>query len=404
MIAAPLAPLPHRARTDEELRALRGEPEAPGRLAWRALAALLTPAAREEARQGARRWAMAGTRWDEGLTEDEAWAEYGPAYLRSAPHLVRAGLRPLAPAGVRYFASGTNDVESLRALAALGVAPGVAVQELTSAMLRELLPPPARVAAEEYPALFLDSGAFSELRKGRISDAAWRERLAVYDRVVGYFCDAWTWSGDALVRRRHVEVSVVAPDCVGDQAETLRRLRLFRAEVRALAKRGARVIVPVQPGALPLAVFWRAALEVLGDGAWVAGIPCKPGLTCPRAFAAFAAEARPERVHFLALGPTRDTFQAFLRAAAAIGAEVSCDAGLKRRLEGTANGPGGGPRAIARRRLETGHLGEEHATFAAYVLGVADAQRAEEERQLALFAGGGLVRDDDARADRSAAA
>lgn len=341
-----------------------------------AILAALTPEAEAATRAIAARPAWASL----APTPAEVWQRYGAAIVRAHPEVWSTP--QLAPAGVRYFASGTNDGEAILGLAQLGIAVGVSVEEIGPAALDALA---GAADGLHLPALFLDSGAFSERATGKpITD--WPERLLTYAAAVRGCTRAARWfaPGELDEVPTGCAVYVVAPDCVGDQVKTLRRLHAYRDEVRELARLGARVIVPVQRGDLSLADFWRAELAILGPGDWIAGIPCKRSATCPAAFARFAREARPRAVHFLGLGPTRGTFGAFLAAARAVGAEVSCDSGLLRRLAGATNGRNGGPRAITAARAQLGHLGDL-ATFAAAILGVAESVRPAVPAQLPLL-------------------
>jgi hypothetical protein len=63
---------------------------------------------------------------------------------------------------------------------------------------------------------------------------------------------------------------------------------------------------------------------------------------------------------------------------------VSCDSGLKRLLEGTSNGAGAGPRAIASHRERLAHLAEEARARAAVLAGVLDETRRGPQMSLPL--------------------
>lgn len=196
-----------------------------------------------------------------------------------------------------YFVSGCNHAGEIRGVALAGLNVGIAVNELDAAgnAERELIG-----LAGTSTRIFVDSGAFGEVRfdpsAGRlvideeISDAEWESRLDTYERLA-----------TALTE----QVYVVAPDCVGHQAETLARLTKYASRVRGLAQLGAHVIVPVQKGELPMARFWVEAVRILELPAerLVAGIPSKKDATTTLDVAAFVRDAVPARVHFLGLGP-----------------------------------------------------------------------------------------------------
>lgn len=59
-------------------------------------------------------------------------------------------------------------------------------------------------------------------------------------------------------------MSLVVPDRVGDQEYTLGLLVRYRAELRRLAATGARLLVPLQRGALTPKKFYEQACELVG--------------------------------------------------------------------------------------------------------------------------------------------
>ena len=109
---------------------------------------------------------------------------------------------------VTAFASGVNEAREVAGFALAGVPIGASASNLREDAIQAIL----RSAGP----VFLDSGAFSEGQfspqtqrmeiVNRIDPREWRRRLAIYVRVA-----------QALGNR----LSVVAPDCVGDQDETL---------------------------------------------------------------------------------------------------------------------------------------------------------------------------------------
>jgi len=133
-----------------------------------------------------------------------------------------------------YFASGSSAPADVRGLARWLHPIGVSIPALSESALLEI----ERLAPFSIP-IFVDTGAFGEVDiingrpvvVARISDTSWKERLAVELRIA---------------RALGPMAYCVAPDCVGDQAETLRRMSLFFAEMRELHTLGARVVVPLQ--------------------------------------------------------------------------------------------------------------------------------------------------------------
>lgn len=116
-----------------------------------------------------------------------------------------------------YFASGSSRPADIRGFAAIGHAIGVAAPEVSANAEAELV----ALAGRGIP-VFVDSGAFSEVTFGAegvtvvapITDADWRERLALYRR---------------LAVALGPDVYLVAPDRIADQEETIRRMARYAA-------------------------------------------------------------------------------------------------------------------------------------------------------------------------------
>lgn len=190
--------------------------------------------------------------------------------------------------------------------------------------------------------VFVDSGAFSEVTFGAngptvvapITDADWRERLAAMTRI-----------GERLGSRAYL----VAPDQVGDQAETLRRLERYAEAVRGWRRAGANVIVVLQAGELSQSEMDRQVTELLGFGDYVRGIPSKKAAASTEQIAALVTELpRGARVHLLGLGPHSPRFAQVVDAIEAAGNDVViyCDSVRLKALVGRSNGRGGSARIL----------------------------------------------------------
>lgn len=225
-----------------------------------------------------------------------------------------------------YFASGSNRTPEIAGLDRLGHAIGVAAPEVANKKAE------AALFATKRSAIFIDSGAFSEADFPKnappvivrpMTAAQWAAVLGLYLRAA-----------KALGAR----VWLVAPDCVGDQAETLRRLARYAGAIRQCRELGANVIVPVQKGAMTQAAFDLECSRVLGFSDYVRGIPAKKKATTLEELAAFVAEARPARVHLLGMGLRNDNFADFAAAATAFGAVLTCDSNMIKGSAGKSNG------------------------------------------------------------------
>lgn len=218
------------------------------------------------------------------------------------------GPDPLAawpyPDDALYFMSGSNDPTEIRVAAAHGQNVGVAAQEVrprTEAALAQLADHEGqeRIRRSRFtqggprigtgPLVFVDSGAFSEVKFGAegpswpkpISDDEWRRRLDLYDRLA-----------DSL----GPQLFAVAPDKVADQDATLARQRQYAPAVRRLAEKGANVLVPVQKGARRMVDFYADELAALGfdagDERVYAAIPLKKDATSLEEVEQFVGDAR----------------------------------------------------------------------------------------------------------------
>ena len=236
-----------------------------------------------------------------------------------------------------YFASGSNRAAEIRGLSRAGADIGVAAPELSPVAEREL-----HALAGSDVQVFVDSGAFSEMdfRTGApvvakpMTDADWRAVLALYGR---------------LSRSLGDQVWIVAPDRVGCQETTLRRLETYRDELAELHALGARVLVVMQRGEMPQAAFADAVDRVLGFSGWVPALPCNKAATKPAEVALFVAQRRPAHVHLLGLGIRSRQLSAYLAPFKAA-ASVSLDSCWITANSGRTNGPGGGPRRLTRAR------------------------------------------------------
>jgi hypothetical protein len=187
------------------------------------------------------------------------------------------------------YASGVNEAREIRGFASADFPIGASASNLRELAIQELL----RV---EGP-VFLDSGAFSEVQfsseTGRlevadpISPREWRRRLSIYLR---------------LARRLGSRLTVVAPDRVGDQDETLRRLTLYRDELQLIHELGAQIIIPLQVGSRTHETFYAMAQAIVG-------LPLVPAFTMKKAATSdadaerFLKAIQPTRIHLLGMGP-----------------------------------------------------------------------------------------------------
>lgn len=205
-----------------------------------------------------------------------------------AEHVVEEPWK-LEPAPAAYYASGSNRPAEIRGLGWAGADIGVVAGELSENALVEL-----EALAGTDVAVFVDSGAFSEVDRDLrvvkpIKHDQWCDILRVYER---------------LSKALGSQLTVVAPDRVGSQGETLSRLRVYAERLYHIAKNGARVLVPQQRGELSLVDFSLEVDRVLAGYVpqWIPAMPCKKGATTPAAVAEFVKIRCPKHVHLLGVG------------------------------------------------------------------------------------------------------
>lgn len=237
-----------------------------------------------------------------------------------------------AEPSLTYFASGSNHPGEILGFDDIGHPVGLTVSDASPLAFET-------VRAVGVP-VFVDSGAFGEMAFGpsgpvvvrEITDASWRDRLAAMLRIAS---------------RPQAGVSIVAPDRVGDQRETLARLARYKPELAMLASAGARVLVPVQRGPTPMETFWFEAQAVTTPIPVVPALPMKKNATTPLELARFAAKVAPADVHLLGMGPTSSRWRGAIDAFSFAGCQrVSSDSVLILANVGRTNGPGGGPRIL----------------------------------------------------------
>ncbi len=205
------------------------------------------------------------------------------------------------PKNVIYFASGAKNPGEIEGVARVaetqhGIGLGIDVSTCKSNCLRAL-----DVASRRGVSLFVDSGAFREFQSKRtVSDAEWHARFRGYR---------------ALASKFGARTHLVAPDKIGDQPETARRIVTFG---RLMPKR-AMILLAAQggrPGDLPRHVFWEDMHDLLVSqgvrpNKIVAALPLKAKGFTTREVTKFAEYFGEEvdRYHLLGMGPLGKSFR-----------------------------------------------------------------------------------------------
>lgn len=248
------------------------------------------------------------------------------------------------PEGCYWYASGTNRAGEIAGLAAAGSHIGVAAPECSLATEEAL-----EALADTETKVFIDSGAFSEVKFHKdgpptypkpITPARWRRVLDLYVR---------------MARVLGENLTVVAPDRVGDQAETYVRMSQYAETLAEITSHGARVLVPCQKGPLSQAQAWVACRDLLVDAGCdslllTPALPCNKAATTPDEAAEFSIELADDlglEVHLLGLGPrARQPYRFAEYVTAMAGRRFSCDSAWIPSVSGRTNGPKNGPRAM----------------------------------------------------------
>lgn len=152
------------------------------------------------------------------------------------------------------YHSGMSAQGDLRAAVEERVAVGVVATLLDTLKVIRTLPR----YLDSGGAVFIDSGAFAAFQKGEL--VSWTRVFNTYESVLN-------------MTDRPSGLSIVGPDVIGDQAATLSLWNEHAERVRAWISAGARVIIPLQRGALSAGVMLAHAKRIFQTDRFCAGIP-----------------------------------------------------------------------------------------------------------------------------------
>lgn len=152
------------------------------------------------------------------------------------------------------FHSGMSAKSDMRGGIDAGAAIGVVANLLSNTKLFLSLPRYLDGGGK----VFVDSGAFTAFRKNEAVD--WPLVLRNYSTLIA-------------ATMKPANLSIVAPDVVGDQEATLALWREHATAIESWVKAGARVIMPLQVGELSASQMLEHALSIVGSTSICAGIP-----------------------------------------------------------------------------------------------------------------------------------
>lgn len=184
---------------------------------------------------------------------------------------------------------------------------------------------PVRRLVGEYASdgglVFVDSGAYRNFRA--------REKDPTVAPI--NFDDVFDSYHDILDNcTTTASLILVAPDEVGDQEKSFQLLVDYCREIKLIARRGVKFMVPMQKGDLSLRDHYVRCGELLGID-FIVGLPSNAKAVSKAEVMEFVATARPAEVHFLGCAESSLVHEAQYRAPAT---KFSCDATLLRKHVG----------------------------------------------------------------------
>ena len=152
------------------------------------------------------------------------------------------------------YHSGMTSFSDFRAIAQLGMPVGEVATLLTLAQLHLAIPR----HLDQGGMAFVDSGAFTAFQKKQEMD--WGKVIRAYETIT-------------TSTIQPANLSVVAPDVIGDQVETRRLWVLYADSIRKWVGMGVRVIIPLQVGEMSGGELFEEACAILGTRKLACGIP-----------------------------------------------------------------------------------------------------------------------------------
>ena len=152
------------------------------------------------------------------------------------------------------YHSGMSSQSDLRAAIDEHVAVGLVANRISLCARLRSLPNYLNAGGQ----VFVDSGAFEARRKGIQLD--WEVVFQAYEVILN-------------MTDRPQGLSIVAPDVIGDQIETLHLWQRYSLRVQTWIDAGVRVIVPLQRGNLSAGEMLELAKRIFQRDRFTAGIP-----------------------------------------------------------------------------------------------------------------------------------
>ncbi len=205
---------------------------------------------------------------------------------------------------VTKFASGMTRPRDMRVGFETDAAIGIEVGELSNKQVENLGQIFAEAKNDKNPnlRLFIDSGAFglfrASLRKGKEATMNWKEVFRRYNQIIDDAESTLADKGDVH------DITLVMPDVVGDQAETLRLIQQHAGQIVELMQKGADIIIPFQSGPMDPAKLYATINDALraegsGNQTFGIGIPTNEVAMSDEQLGGFLKTVQPSRIHLL---------------------------------------------------------------------------------------------------------
>ena len=190
------------------------------------------------------------------------------------------------------YASGMSAKGDLTTAVASPIGAGVTITELSRPAMKILV---EAVAAGKH--VFIDSGAFSAYRAAKKEG---REPTAAdFEKIMEKYADFVLKIIARVPYGQRGLISMVAPDVVGKQAESLQLLEEHAETIKKWLEDGFEVIVPIQTGNLPPSEVYDRITEILEGNDFVVGIPSNEEAMTDEQLRELLGEHKPDRIHVL---------------------------------------------------------------------------------------------------------
>ena len=160
------------------------------------------------------------------------------------------------PADITVYRSGAGRVDDMAGYRRSGVPVGINLRTSTAEAIDEAI----EYANEEDGKVFIDTGAYQVRGDEEIN---WKDVFKKYRDII-----------DRTKEKARKNLTIVAPDVVGNQEKTLALLDEHKDEIKDLRQQVKQIVVPLPIGDLQPSEMYSKVLDIFGRGFdFVAGLP-----------------------------------------------------------------------------------------------------------------------------------